>query len=87
MLVPFTRVPWTRTCVLVDGCTYVDWKLARYPDELGGIGLQLLDATCVGLADVGGVSSKGVDDLEVMTEHVRVLVILLGDVLADGRRE
>lgn len=63
--------------------TDVDRELARYPGQLGSVGLELLDAAGVGLADIDGVSSQGVDDLEVMTEHVGVLVILLGDVLAD----
>lgn len=64
--------------------TYVDREFARYPDKLGGVGLQLFDAAGMGLTNVRCISSEGVDDLEVMTEHVRVLVIFLGDVLADG---
>lgn len=67
--------------------TYINRKLARYPDKLGGVGLQLLDAAGVGLADVGSISTEGVDDIEVMTEHIRVLVIFLGDILADGGRQ
>lgn len=66
---------------------YIDRELARNPDKLGSVGLQLLDAASVGLADVCCISAEGVDDLEVMTEHVRMLVIFLGYVLADGRRQ
>jgi hypothetical protein len=38
----------------------------------------------MGLAGVDGVAAQGVNDIEVMTEHVRVLVIFGVYVLADG---
>lgn len=43
----------------------------------------------MGFARIDGIAAEGVNDLEVMTEHVRVLVILLGDVLSKrgGERE
>jgi hypothetical protein len=41
----------------------------------------------VGFGDLDGVPSEGVDDLQVLLEHVRVLVILAADVLLDGSRE
>lgn len=62
-------------------------KLPAHPNQLSGICLQLLDARGVGVARVDSIAAQGVDDIEVMTEHVRVLVILFGDVLADGGRE
>jgi hypothetical protein len=37
----------------------------------------------MGFAHVDGVASQGVDDFEVMAEHVWVLVVLVRDVLAD----
>lgn len=66
---------------------YIDWELARDPDKLGGVGLQLLDTARMGFANVCCISTEGVDDLEVMTEHIRMLIIFLGDVLADGGRQ
>ena len=39
------------------------------------------------VARVDGVAAEVVDDLEVMAKHVRVLVVLLRDVLADRRGE
>jgi hypothetical protein len=41
----------------------------------------------VGLGDLDGVPPQGVDHLQVLLEHVRMLVILAGDVLPDGCRE
>lgn len=41
----------------------------------------------MGFARSDGIAAEGVNDLEVMTEHVRVLVILLGDVLSKGGGE
>lgn len=67
--------------------TYINRELAANPDELRRVRLKLLDAAGMRLADIHGVSTQGVDDLEVMTEHVGVLVILLGDVLPDRARE
>jgi hypothetical protein len=37
----------------------------------------------MGFADVDGIAAEGVDGFEIMAEHIRVLVVLLGDVLAD----
>jgi hypothetical protein len=62
-------------------------ELPAHPHQLSRICLQLLDARGMGVACVYGIAAKGVDDIEVMTEHVRVLVIFFGDVLADGGRE
>ncbi len=66
---------------------YIYWELPAHPNELGSVCLQLLDAAGMGVARVDGFAAQSVDDIEVMTEHVRVLVIFLGDVLADGRCE
>lgn len=41
----------------------------------------------MGLGDLDGVPPQGVDHLQVLLEHVRMLVILAGDVLLDGCRE
>lgn len=38
-------------------------------------------------SDVDGIAAEGIDDLEVMSEHIRVLVIFGGDVLLDRVRE
>jgi hypothetical protein len=39
------------------------------------------------LGDLDGVFPQGVDHLQVLLKHIRVLVILAGDVLLDGGRE
>jgi hypothetical protein len=41
----------------------------------------------MGLADLDGISPQRIDDLQVLLEHIRVLVILGGDVLLDGGGE
>lgn len=66
------------------GGPHVYRELAAHPDQLGGVGLQLLDAAGVGLAHVDGIPPEGIDDLEVVAKHVRVLVVLGADVLLDG---
>jgi hypothetical protein len=55
--------------------TYIYWELPTDPDQLGGIGLQLLDPTRMRLAHIDGVPSQGIDDVEILAEHIRVLVI------------
>lgn len=67
--------------------THVDWKLAAYPHELSRIHLELLDPAQMRLSHIGGVSSQRVNHLQVVLEHVRVLVIFGVDVLANRRRE
>lgn len=67
--------------------TYIDGKLAPDPDKLGGILRKLRDPARMRLAYADGIAAQLVDDLEVALKHVRVLVVLGVDVLADGRRE
>lgn len=67
--------------------THVDWKLAAYPHELSGIDLELLDAAQMRLSHIGGVSPQRVNHLQIVLEHVRVLVIFGVYVLPDRRRE
>lgn len=38
-------------------------------------------------ADLDGIPPQGINDLQVLLEHVWVLIILAGDVLLDGSRE
>lgn len=38
----------------------------------------------MGFADVDCLATQTVDDLEVLLEHVRMLVIFTGDILPDG---
>jgi len=64
---------------------HIDGELPAHPHQLAGVGLQLLDTALVDLAHVDGVAAQGIDDIEVMAEHVGVLVVLLGDVLLDWR--
>lgn len=56
--------------------TYIDWELSRHPDKLPRIGLELLDAALMGLPNVYRIAPQIFDDLEVMAEHIGVLVIL-----------
>lgn len=67
-----------------DGATYIYRKLAANPGQLCRVRLQLLNTARMRLAHIDGIASQVVDDFEVMTEHVRVLVILGVDVMADG---
>ena len=66
---------------------YINWELAANPDELSSVRLQSLDAAQMRFADIDSVATEGIDDLEVLAEHVRVLVILDANVLFDGGRE
>ena len=68
-------------------CSHIDRELAADPDQLPRVRLQFRDAARVRLPDIDGIASERVDDLKVLTEHVRVLVILGVDVLSDGRGE
>lgn len=67
--------------------THIDWKLAAYPYELSRIHLELLDAAQMRLSHVGGVSPQRVNHLQIVLEHVRVLVIFGVYVLSNRRRE
>lgn len=60
--------------VTANRSAYVYWKLAAQPYELCGVGLQLLDAATVRLESVDGIFAQLVDDLQVASEQVRVLV-------------
>lgn len=62
--------------------SYIGRKLSPNPHKLAGVCLQLLDAALVGFADVNGIASQVVDDIEVMAERIRLLVVFLGDVLS-----
>lgn len=62
--------------------TDVDRELARHPDQLPRVGLELLDAAVVRLPDVDCIAAELLDDLEVVAEHIRVLVIFRRDVLS-----
>jgi len=66
------------------GATHVYGELPAHPGELGGIRSNLLDATGMGFADMHGIPPQGIDDAEVLLEHVRMLVIFVGDVPLDG---
>jgi hypothetical protein len=66
---------------------YIYGKFSAHPDQLAGVRLEFLDAAGMGIARVDGFAAQRVDDLEVMAEHVGMLIILLGDVLADRRCE
>ena len=63
--------------------THIDGKFAAYPDQLGGVLLQLDYTARVWLANVHSISAQIVDDLEVILEHVGVLVVLVVDVAAN----
>lgn len=67
--------------------TYIYGELAPDPDQLARVCLQLLDAAGMRLADVDGILSQRVDGVQVVPEHVRVLVILRRDVLPHRRRQ
>lgn len=65
---------------------YINWKFASYPSQLPCIGLEFLYTARVRLANIDGILSQAVDDLEVLLEHVRMLIILAVDVLLDSGR-
>ena len=71
------------------GTTHIDRKLAAYPSQLAGVSLKLLDPARVRFANVDGVSTKGINDLEVVLEHIRVLIIFGVDILpyCRGKRQ
>lgn len=63
--------------------SYVYGELPADPDKLTSVVLELLDANLMSLPDIDGIAAKVVDDLEVMPEHIGMLVIFGGDVLLD----
>lgn len=67
--------------------TYIDRKLPPNPNQLRRIRLKLLDTARMRFANVYSIFSKRVNDLEVMTKHVRMLVIFGVDVLTDRQGE
>lgn len=67
--------------------THVDWKLAAYPHELSRIDLELLNAAQMRLSHIDSISPQHVNHLQIVLEHVRVLVIFGVYVLPDRRRE
>jgi hypothetical protein len=69
------------------GRAHIYGELGAHPGELPRVRRDLLDATGMGLADLDGISPQRIDDLQVLLEHIRVLVILGGDVLLDGGGE
>jgi len=66
---------------------YIYGEFAPYPNQLSSIGLELLDSAGMRFPHVDGIAPGAVNDLEVMLEHIRVLIIFLGDVLADRARQ
>lgn len=70
-------------------CTYVYWEFPSYPNELCCIRLQFRDIACMRILRMGSSRAKLVDCLQVLGEHVWVLVIFGGDVLLDsfGKRD
>jgi hypothetical protein len=67
--------------------THIYGKFGAHPRQLPGVRGNLLDTASMGLGNLDGVLPQGVDDLQVLLKHVRVLVILARDVLFDGGRE
>ena len=67
--------------------THVDGEFAANPDELPRVGLQFRYAAGMRLAHIDRIAPQVVDNGEIALEHVRVLVILGVNVLADRRRE
>ena len=67
--------------------TYIDRELAAYPEQLGSVLLQLDDAARVRLSNIDGIASKIIDRLEIILEHIRVLVVFRVDVVSDHGRE
>ena len=63
--------------------TYINGKFPSHPDKLAGIGLELLDAALVGFSDIDGIAAEAIDNIQVVPEHIGMLVIFLRDVLLD----
>ena len=66
---------------------YIDRKLARHPNELPRVDLELLDTALVGFSNVDGIATEIFNNLNVMPKHIRVLVIFGRDVLSYRGRE
>ena len=66
---------------------YIDGKLGSEELDLRRVRLEFLDAAGMGFAHVDSIAAERIDDFEIMAEHVWVLIIFLGYVLADGRRQ
>ena len=65
--------------------TYIGREFGPHPHQLSCVQQQLANAAAVGLESVDGGMAQLVYGLEVLCEHVRMLVVLGGDVLLDGR--
>ena len=62
---------WNKPCRL----TYINWKLAAHPHQLCSICLDLPHPTAVRLDSSNGISAELVDDLEISSERVGMLVV------------
>ena len=71
--------------VCMSNCayTYMNWEFPTHPDQLSSIRLQLPYATRVWLERSDGIFSQLVDDLEVASKGIGVLVVFGGDVGSD----
>lgn len=64
--------------------TYIDREFTPHPRKLPRIGGDLLYPTRMRLPDINRISPQGIDDLQVLLEHIRVLIIFARDVSLDG---
>jgi hypothetical protein len=68
-------------------CSNIYGELSANPNKLTRVRLQLLNSARMRLSNVDGITTKCIDDLEVVPKHVRVLVIFGVDVLPYCRGE
>jgi len=65
-------------------CSYlINWEFPTHPDQLSSIGLELPYTTRVWLERGDGILSQLVDDFQVASKGIGVLVVFGGDVGPD----
>lgn len=64
--------------------SYIYREFTPHPRKLPRIRSYLPDAARMRLPHIHSISPQSIDDLQVLLEHIRVLVIFGGDVLLDG---
>lgn len=87
---PVTRGPSTinRQYKNQDSRTaHIDRELAPKPLKLGRVRDQPTDPANMWFLDIDGLGPKSVDDHQVLSKHIRALVIFGGDVLRDRIRQ
>ena len=67
--------------------SHIDREFTPHPRKLPRVGCDLLDPARMWFSHIHRISPQGIDHLQVLLEHIWVLVIFARDVLSDRGRQ